>query len=36
MQIEVASCRNRQLGALSAGDVAALDAVRAGLRLNPQ
>jgi hypothetical protein len=26
-QIEVASCRNRQLGALSAGDVAALDAV---------
>jgi hypothetical protein len=26
-QIEVASCHNRQLGALSAGDVAALDAV---------
>ena len=26
-QIEVASCRNRQLSALSAGDVAALDAV---------
>ena len=29
-QIEVASCRNRQLGALSAGDVAALDAVERG------
>ncbi len=27
-QIEVASCRNRQLGALSAGDVTALDAVQ--------
>jgi hypothetical protein len=26
-QIKVASCRNSQLGALSAGDVAALDAV---------